>query len=108
MSAGFATQLRARAGTLQLAPAGAAAPLTIRVQVAEAWDAVRMEVSPSTLVDEAKRAALDILMSDNKAPDAYEVKLRGVLVEERSTMQDAGVTNGATLLVIGRRKRPVR
>jgi hypothetical protein len=108
MSASFATQLRARAGTIELAPSGAPTLWTIRVQVAEAWDAIRVQVAPSTIVDDAKRAALDLLMSDTSDPDAYEVKLRGVLVDERATLQDAGVRDGATLLVIGRRKRPVR
>jgi hypothetical protein len=108
MSAEFATQLRARAGLVELAAPGAIPLWTIRVQVAEAWDAIRVQVSPSTRVDEAKRAALDILMSDSNDPDAYEVKHRGVLVDERATLQDAGVKDGATLLVIGRRKRPVR
>ena len=108
MSAEFATQLRARSGVIPLAEPDAIPLWTIRVQVAEAWDAIRVQVSPSTLVSRAKQAALDILMTDSNDPDAYEVKHRGELVDAQSTLQDAGVKDGSTLLVIGIRKRPVR
>jgi hypothetical protein len=108
MSAEFATQLRARPGVVTLAQPGAAQLWTIRAQVAEAWDAVRLQVSPSTTVDAAKRAALTLLISETEDADAYEVKHRGVLVDEAATLQDANIPDGATLLVISRRKRPVR
>ena len=47
-------------------------------------------------------------MTDSNDPDAYETKHRGVIVDDADSLRDAGVQDGSTLLVIGRRKRPVR
>lgn len=108
MSAEFANQLRARDGVVRLAPPGDSQRWLIRVQVAEAWDMIRVEVAPGTPVGTVKQAALDILLTDSNDPEHYEVKLRGVLVDEGATLQDAGIRHGSSLLVIARRKRPVR
>jgi hypothetical protein len=108
MSVHFVSQLRAPRETLRLAPTNAATVWTIRVQVAEAWDLVRMEVTPETAVGAAKQAALDLLMPDSSSAEAYEIKHRGVLVDDGDSLERAGVVDGSTLLVVSRRKRPVR
>jgi len=108
MSAEFAAKLRARPGVVRLAPVDSARIWIIRVQVAEAWDAIRVEASPETRVGQVKRAALDILMADGDDVEAYEVKHRGVIVSEDDSLNNAGVKDGSALLVISRRRRPVR
>lgn len=108
MSAEFATQLRARPGVVRIVPDDSSQIWLIRVQVAEAWDMIRVEASPETRIGAAKRAALDILMTDSNDPEAYEIKHRGVLVNDGDTLQASGVKDGSTLLVVSRRKRPVR
>lgn len=108
MSVDYVAQLRSRPGTLVLVPEGTTNAWTIRVQVGEAWDVVRMRVAPDTSVAEVKAAALAVLVNDANDADAYEVKYRGELVDEGETLQHAGLKNGSILLVIGRRKRPVR
>lgn len=105
----FVTTLRARPGVIRLAAADAAPVWTVRVQCADAWDAVRVEVSPDTRLAEVKRAAMAALMPDINDLESHVVKLRGIEVpDERVSLQSAGVTDGSTLLVMFRRRQPVR
>lgn len=105
----FVVSLRVPAEALALAPAGTPGLLALRVQVAEAWDAVRVEALPSTPVSEVKRAALAALGDTGEAPEAYVAKLRGREVrDEAQSLAEAGVRAGSTLLLIARRRRPVR
>ena len=83
---------------------------SLRVHSAEAWDAVRVDVSPSTTVAAVKRAAMHELMSDALADlDAFVVKLHGVeIARESESVQAAGAIDGSSLLIMARRKRAVR
>ncbi len=109
MSARFVTTLRARATPLRLVPDDAAPMWTLRVQSAEAWDAVRVEVLPTTLVREIKRAAMTSLLPDIDALDAYVVKIGGFEVQDEGlAVERAGALDGSTLLIMARRRRPVR
>jgi hypothetical protein len=79
------------------------------VQSAEAWDAVRVLVRPSTRVLDVKRAAMAALLPDLSDVDAQEVKLRGVLVrDEQRSLEQVGAQDGSTLLLVSRRRQPVR
>ena len=105
----FVTSLRARPATVRVATSNASTIWTVRVQSAEAWDAVRVEVEPSARLLDVKRAAMAILLPDVAVLDEYVVKLRGIeLFHEDATMQSAGVMDGSTLLVMSRRRRPIR
>ena len=105
----FVTSLRARPGAVWLAATNASTVWTVRVQSAEAWDAVRVEVEPGTRLRDVKRAAMAALMPDVVALDEYVVKLRGIeLFDEDASMQSAGVMDGSTLLVMSRRRQPLR
>lgn len=85
------------------------APMSIRVRVAEAWDGVRVDATSETTVRDVKRAALAALLPDGEALDAFVVKLQGAEVRnEGATLAAAGVRNGATLLVMARRRHAVR
>jgi hypothetical protein len=107
MTAPFVSQLRSRPGTLRLGAAGAAT-ISIRVQVPEVWDVVRVDAPRDTPVAVVKAGALDALLAEKDA-DAWVVKLRGVeVLNEAASLAEAGVASGSTLLVTSRRRRPVR
>ena len=109
MSATFASQLRVKdAEAVRLAPAGV--PVRrVRVQSADAWYAVRVDATPDTSVAEVKRAAIAALHGDREHPADFVTKLRGwEILDERDSLEEAEVVDGATLLVHVRRKRPVR
>lgn len=109
MTPRFVTTLRARPTPICLAPEGTSGVWTMRVQVAEAWDAVRVQLLPNTRVADLKRAAMDELMPDVDALDGYVVKLGGFEVaNEGVTVEASGATDGSTFLIIARRRRPVR
>ncbi len=109
MSARFVTSLRARAGAIRLAAEGVTTVWTVRVQSAEAWDAVRVEALPGTLVREVKQAAMAQLMPDVDAPEGYVVKLGGFEVtNESESLQQVGAIDGSTFLITSRRRRPIR
>jgi hypothetical protein len=107
VSAPFVTTLRARRSTIRIAPEGAQT-ITIRVEMPEVWDVVRIVASPAQPVIEAKTAALDALRPET-APDEMVVKFQGwEILDEMASLADAGVADGSILLVMFRRRRPVR
>lgn len=107
-SAPFVTSLRTNGQVIRLA-AGDEAVLHLRVQVAELWDSVRVDAPPTMSVLSVKRAALDALYPDGTDIDELVVRLRGfeILDEERS-LAEAGIRDGSILLLVGRRRQPVR
>lgn len=111
MSAPFVTSLGVRAETIRLLDSSVPrdSVLTIRVHGAEVWDAVRVEANASTPVRLVKQAAVAVLMPDVDALDGLVVKLGGTEIRnENHSLTEAGVKNGATLLVMSRRRRAVR
>ena len=108
MTAPFSTSLRTRPGTIRLGGAGASA-ITVRVQLAHAWDAVRIE-SPSTeSVAALKRAALEALAPGSDHHDEYVAKLRGFeVLDESAPLHEVGAVDGSIFLLVSRRRRPVR
>ena len=109
MSARFVTTLRARAVPIRLVAEGTTTVWTVRVQGAEVWDTVRVEVLPGTLVREVKQAAMAELMPDIDTLDAYVVKHGGFeITNEGASVQAAGAIDGSTFLIMARRRRPVR
>lgn len=110
MNAPFVANLRSRAETINLAPSDAADAITIRVEMPEVWDVVRIVVLPSDSVLEVKQRALEALYPEGTAvPDELVLKLRGwVVLDEFQSLADAGVINGSILLLTYRRRRPVR
>jgi hypothetical protein len=82
--------------------------LPLRVTVLDAWDAVTLDVPPTTSLGDLKRAALARARVRGD-PDAYLVKFRGAeLDDETRSLQEAGVPANAPLIVLSRRRRPVR
>jgi hypothetical protein len=100
--------LRARPETIQLAAAGGT-PITIRVQLAEAWDMVRVNTSAHDSVETVKICALEILDPSAGSHNEYVITNRGIkILDEGQSLASAGVVNGATLLIEQRHRRPVR
>ena len=110
----FVNSLRSRDDAIDLAGAAsgtaAGAPVwTVRVQAAEAWDAVRVVALPGTSVQEVKRAAMAELLPDVDDTDSFVAKLRGIeILNENASLEAAGALDGSTLLLMSRRRRPVR
>jgi hypothetical protein len=103
----FVAQLRARPETIRLGTAGSPV-ITVRVQVPEVWDTVRVDVAPDTPVITVKERALEALMPGADQAE-FVTKLRGFeVLDESASLDAAGVANGSTLLVTFRRRRPVR
>lgn len=108
MSAPFVTNLRSREGTLRLAPEGEKG-ITVRVEMPDVWDVVRIEVLATDQVLEVKKYALDALYPEYNVLDDFIVKFRGwEILDETRSLADSGVVDGSILLVTFRRRRPVR
>jgi hypothetical protein len=108
MSAPFVASLRSRPGTIRVGDPNQPA-ITIRVQVPEVWDVVRIEAPASTPVSEVKLRALEALLPDEPATEPFVLKLHGFeVLDERASLEDAGAVNGSIFLLTSRRRRPVR
>lgn len=108
MSAPFVTGLRARQGTIRLAPEGAST-ITIRVEMPEVWDVVRIACEPTQSVLAVKVAALEALFPEAEMHEDFVLKLRGwEILDESAPLGEAGVVDGSILLLTHRRRRPVR
>lgn len=107
MSAPFVTGLRARRGTIRLAPDGVPA-ITIRVEMPEVWDVVRIACEPTQHVLAVKVAALEALFPEAEMHEDFVLKLRGwEILDESAPLGEAGVVDGSILLLTHRRRRPV-
>lgn len=103
----FVAQLRARPDAIRLGTPGSPV-ITVRVQVPETWDTVRVDASPDTAVLTVKERALETLMPGADQVE-FVTKLRGFeVLDETASLTTAGAVNGSTLLVTSRRRRPVR
>jgi hypothetical protein len=108
VSAPFVTQLRTRGDVIQMPTAGAR-PITIRVEMPEVWDTVRIAVSRGESVREVKARALEALAPGTTSPDAFVMKLRGFeVLDESESIERVGAIDGSIFLLTHRRRRPVR
>jgi len=82
--------------------------LSVRVMVQDAWDQVELTVPAAMSVAELKQKALVMTHTDGPA-DQFAVKFRGAeLLDEGQSLGQAGVVTRASLIVVPRRRRPVR
>ena len=82
--------------------------LSLRVMVEDVWDEVSMALPSSTPLGDLKTLALRQAGVPGDASD-YLVKYRGAeLQDEDRSLADAGVVPNATLVVLPRRRRPLR
>jgi hypothetical protein len=108
VSDSFVAGLRARAETIRVGSAAAGA-ITIRVEMPEVWDVVRVVVSADEPVMSVKVSALAALAPDATIPQEFVVKLNGwEVLDESVSLAEAGVVDGSILLLTYRRRRAVR
>jgi hypothetical protein len=108
MTEPFVSQLRARTSTIRLVPAGASG-ISLRVEMPEVWDAVRMLASPREPLLTIKVRALEALFPEAELHSDFVLKFRGWdILDEASPLSELGIGNGAILLLTHRRRRPVR
>jgi hypothetical protein len=82
--------------------------LPVRVMVQDAWDEVLLELPSSTPLAELKRQALEATRV-GRDPSGYLLKYRGAELEDESrSLADAGLVPNGALIVMPRRRRPVR
>lgn len=82
--------------------------LTVRVMVHDAWDAVALDFPSATPLAEVKRRALEATRVI-RDPAGYVLKFRGAeLQDESESLAQAGVVPNGALIVLPKRRRPVR
>ena len=82
--------------------------LGVRVMVEDAWDEVFLELPGETSLSELKRQALERTYV-RRNPSDYLLKYRGAaLSDESRSLSEAGLVQNAALIVLSRRRRPVR
>jgi hypothetical protein len=109
MTEPFVAQLRTRGDVIELAsPNGPA--ITVRVEMPEVWDTVRVHASPDERVLTLKRHALEALYPGAELRDEdYVLKLHGwEVLDEGASLAATGAVDGSIFLITNRRRRPVR
>jgi hypothetical protein len=82
--------------------------LPLRVMVEDVWDEVFLELPDELPVSEVKRQALELTRVQGD-PSDYVLKFRGAEVSDESvSLANAGLVPNAALIVLARRRRPVR
>jgi hypothetical protein len=82
--------------------------MEIKVRVGDTWMPLVLAVAPSDTVAAVKTRAL-AEGGIRRGPAEYEVKVGGVLVRDESqTLAAAGIKHGAPVVILSRRRRPVR
>ena len=105
----FVSTLRARPDAIVLGAADAPDAITVRVQMPEVWDVVRVVTPASEPVLSLKVRALAALFPEGDFHEQFVLKLGGFeVLDENQSIADAGAVDGATFLLTHRRRRPVR
>ena len=109
MTEPFVAQLRTRGSTIELASPGSGA-MTVRVEMPEVWDVVRVHASPDERAVTVKRRALEVLMPGAELrDDDFVLKLNGwEVLDETASLAATGALDGSIFLVTNRKRRPVR
>ena len=81
--------------------------LSLRVKIQDTWDEVRLESPGSADVADVKRRALRASRV-SRDPEEYVLKFRGAELADEMSLADAGVVPNAGLIVLPRRRWPVR
>ncbi len=83
-------------------------PLPLRVMVEDVWDEIPLELPASTSLADVKRRALEAAKVYHD-PNGYALKFRGAeLRDESQSLAEAGLVANGALIVLPRRRRPVR
>lgn len=80
----------------------------VRVMVHDAWDEVALPWQPDATLVDIKAAALEITRI-TAAPESFIMKWNGAeLRNEAQTLAESGVAPDGAVIVLRRRRRPVR
>jgi hypothetical protein len=83
-------------------------PVPVRVTVEDAWDEVFLELPDGTPLSELKRQALE-LTHITRSPSEYLIKYRGAAVSDESrSLAEVGFVPNSGLIILAKRRRPVR
>jgi hypothetical protein len=105
----FTAQLRTHGETIVLGAPDAPERWTVRVEMPEVWDVVRISAPPTEPVLALKVRALAVLYPDAAYHDDFVLKLSGIAVtDENASLADLGAKDGSIFLLQFRRRRPVR
>ena len=108
MTAPFVSELRTTDDVV-LIGGGDGDVMHLRVQVAELWDALKVNAPASGSVAAVKSAALERFYPYGAPVAEFVVKLRGFeILNEDDSLAASGVRDGSTLLLTRRRRRPVK
>jgi hypothetical protein len=108
MSDAFVNQLRTRGGVIDVASPGGPA-ITVRVEMPEVWDVVRVRTSPDERILLVKLRALEALNPGSEPHEEYVLKLHGwEVLDEGATIASTGAVDGSIYLLTHRRRRAVR
>ncbi|MFL5477432.1 MAG: hypothetical protein ACJ79J_10810 [Gemmatimonadaceae bacterium] len=103
----FVNAIRAQPTALTLG-SGTGPAISLRAQVLEAWDAIRVDADPSASVKSLKELALRELYPNVWPNDDYVVKLNGFeILDENAPISSTAARDGSTFLITDRRRRPV-
>jgi hypothetical protein len=84
------------------------APVAVRVKVEDTWDEVFLELPDGTPLSELKRQALE-LTRVARNPSEYLIKYRGAAVsDETRSLAEMGFVPNSALIILAKRRRPVR
>lgn len=82
--------------------------LPVRVTVLDSWDEIQLEVSAATSLADVKQSALARSRVRGAVQD-FVLKYKGAeLFEEGRTLAEAGVLPHSALILLRRRRTPVR
>ena len=108
MSEPFVNQLRTRGDVIELASPGGPA-ITVRVEMPEVWDVVRVHASPDERMLLLKLRALEALNPGGEPHEEYVLKLHGwEVLDENASLAATGAVDGSIFLLTHRKRRPVR
>jgi hypothetical protein len=80
----------------------------VRITVHEAWDEVALPWQADASLQSLKEAALELTRASGPS-DAHVIKFNGAeLRNESVTLAEAGIPENGALIVLRRRRRPVR
>lgn len=83
--------------------------LTLKVTVGDTWQPLVLAVAPAESVHAVKLRALASQKIPAERASGYEVKLGGAVVRDESgSVAAAGARDGSALIVLSKRRRPVR
>ncbi len=97
-----------------MSPAMTAAPpapnaMTVKVTVGDTWMPLQFAAKADESVGSLKLRALATQKIDPANAGRYEVKLGGVrIADESRSLAAAGVKSGSAMIVLAKRRRPVR